>query len=242
MIHNWQRHDVLPDLRLRITRPMPELAPGVDAEIDRLWQAAQVQTSNKLFNGHVFSADSITPHLINGHWTEFRRIVAQMRRPDLHADLGVRPLAVGGLVTGPDGVLFGRRPSGAVYQADMWQLPPAGSIDPGAALDDGWVDPLRQLLEELREELGLTAEQVAGPRPLCIVEHPGSHVLDLGIALTTQLSGAEIHTTHRHSGNTEYDPLMMVPLSNLSDFVGKAGKSLTPQAIFFLAKAGFLTH
>jgi hypothetical protein len=33
-----------------------------------------------------------------------------MDRPDLFAELGLRPLAVNGIVHGPDGVVFGRRP------------------------------------------------------------------------------------------------------------------------------------
>ena len=73
----------------------------------------------------------------------------------------------------------------AVYQAGMWQLPPAGSVDADAVDEDGTVDVRRQLLAELREELGLLPEAVGAPQPLCIVEHPGSHVSDFGLGLIT---------------------------------------------------------
>ena len=36
-----------------------------------------------MFNGLVFSADTITPRLISGHLTEYRRVVAQMELPEL---------------------------------------------------------------------------------------------------------------------------------------------------------------
>ena len=56
-----------------------------EAEIDRLWDAAQQQMAGggagKLFNGRVLSIDTITATHIDGHMTEFRRIVAQMLRP-----------------------------------------------------------------------------------------------------------------------------------------------------------------
>ncbi len=237
----WTVHAVTQGLALRITRDMPALTPALEAEVSALWAAAQARMGGRLFNGRVFSADAITPDLVTGHWTEFRRIVAQMDRPALHAALGVRPLAKGGLILGPDGIVFGRRPVGAVYQGGQWQLPPAGSIDPGAARAEGRVDALHQVLTELHEELGLPAAAVGDPRFLCIVEHPGSHVLDLGILLRTGLDAAAIHAAHARGGNGEYDPLRIVPLAGLPEFLARAGDALTGQTRFFLAEAGLVS-
>ena len=102
----WQVHDIAPGVRLRIVRAMPDLSAALNTEIDRLWATAQVRMGGKLFNGRVFSADVIAADRLVGHWTEFRRIVAQMDCPDLFAELGLRPLAVNGIVHGPDGVVF----------------------------------------------------------------------------------------------------------------------------------------
>lgn len=244
MTDAWQVHDIDPGVQVRVTRELPPLPAALEDEIDALWQAAQVRMHGKLFNGRVFSADRISPTLIEGHWTEFRRIVARMDRHDLAAALPVRPLAVGGVIAGGAGagrfVVFGRRPAGAVYQAGEWQLPPAGSIDMGAALAGGAVDPLRQLHEELTEELGLPQEAIHDPRPLCIVEHPGSGVLDMGIAMRTSWSGAQIRAAHAASGNAEYDPLELVPLAELADFLARHAGRVTKQAPVFLARAGLL--
>src|ERR1700736_3072236 len=123
------------DVEVRVVRAMPELSPDTDAVVEELWQAAcqrgAAGGAGRLFNGRVFSADTITPHLVTGHLTEFRRIVAQMERPGL-LSLGVRPLAVCGVLRCADGVVVGRRHQAAIYQAGMWQLPPAGSVDAGA--------------------------------------------------------------------------------------------------------------
>jgi hypothetical protein len=236
-VDGWRVHEVAGKVRFRVVRPMPQLPPALDAEVERLWQAVQAQMAGRLFNGRVFSADVITPHLVCGHWTEFRRVVAQMRRPDLHPLLGVRSLAVGGVIIGPDGVVFGRRPAGAVYQAGEWQLPPAGSVDASAAGPEGAVDVLRQFFGELREELGLDASAVSSPRLLCIVEHPGSRVLDLGITVMTALSAAAIRAAHAAGGNGEYDPLEVVPVAELPAFLARAGGALNGQAEVFLARA-----
>ena len=232
-------HEVAADLRLCIVRPMPPLPAWLDAEIDWLWASAQRRMQGRLFNGRVFSADVITPCLICGHWTEFRRVVAQMARGDLFRHINARPLAVGGVICGPDGVVFGRRPAGAIYQPGEWQLPPAGSVDPSCAGPEGRVDPVAQLLTELTEELGLPPEAVHAPRPLCIVEHAESHVLDLGITLRTDWPAAALLAAHQAAGNAEYDPLRVIPLPDLPAFLA-AGEPLNHQAPVFLRRAGLL--
>ncbi len=239
-MQQWPVHDIAPEVRVRVVREMAPLPAALEAEIDRLWDAAQVRMNGKLFNGRVFSADVITPHLICGHWTEFRRIVAQMDCHELFRVIGARPLAVGGVIVGPDGVVFGRRPARAIYQAGEWQLPPAGSVDPGAGRAEGVVDIVAQLLVELEEELGMPAEAVREPRALGIVEHGGSHVLDLGIFARTELRADEILAAHRAGGNGEYDPVRVVPVAELPAFLAQAGAMLNHQAPVFLRRAGVL--
>lgn len=236
----WRTYDVNPDLRVRIAREMPDLTAALEAEVARLWDVAQARTGGRLFNGRVFSADHIAPALVTGHWTEFRRVVARMERPALADDLPARPLSAGGVVVGDGFVVFGRRPADAVYQPGEWQLPPAGSLDPGAAMADGHVDPLRQLHVELAEELGMPAGAVMSPRALCIVEHPGSGVLDLGIAVRTQWGAAAIHAAHAAGGNGEYDPLELVALADLPAFLARHAGRVTGQAAIFLTRAGLL--
>jgi hypothetical protein len=237
-------HDVQPDLRVIVTREMPALPPALDVEVEDLWCAACARVAaggaGALFNGRVFSADTITPSAITGHLTEFRRIVAQMERPALFHALGVRPLAVCGVLYSRDGVVFGRRHAGAIYQADMWQLAPAGSVDVHAVDGNGAVSPERQVLNELREEVGLVPEDVDKPVPLCVVEHPGSHVCDLGMALRCRVSGTAIREAHATRGNGEYPALRIVPLPDVAAFVAEADDTLVPPAPIFLRRAGLL--
>ena len=152
----------------------------------------------------------------------------------------MRSLAVNGLVHGPDGVVFGQRPAGAVYQPGQWQLPPAGSVDDGAARPDGTVDVLAALFAELHEELGLPPDAVDQPLPLALVEHAGSHVLDLGIALRTALTAAQIRAAHAAWGNAEYAALEVVAMADLPGFLVRVAGHLTPQAPVFLTRMAAL--
>lgn len=237
-------HDLAAGFHVRVVRPMPSLSGELDAEVERLWQPAAARVAEggggRLFNGRVFSADSITPRLISGHLTEFRRIVAQMEAPALFQTLRLRPLAVCGVVYCADGVVVARRHPSAVYQPGMWQLPPAGSVDEHAVDADGTVALNRQLLDELREELGLSAVDVDAPRPLCIVEHPGSHVSDFGMALRCRLDAAAILAAHAARGNQEYQTVRVLRREELTRFVADAGARMVPPAPVFLRRAGLL--
>lgn len=237
-------HAIDPTVAVRVTAGMPPLDPRIDAKVEALWRAAIKRVeeggADRLFNGRVFSADAITPTLITGHMTEFRRVVAQMDEPALA--LGVRPLAVCGVTVCADGVVIGRRPQAAVYQPSMWQLPPAGSVDHHALRADGNIDLIGQALIEAREELGVDADHFAPPTPLCAVEHPGSRVTDLGILLPTTLTTAQVLAAHASQGSGEYRSPRALPSAAIAAFVREVGDDLVPPAREFLFRAGLLPY
>jgi 8-oxo-dGTP pyrophosphatase MutT (NUDIX family) len=224
VLAGWPVLDVLPGIRARIVRDMPPLDPALDAVVEQHWQAACARHS--LFNGRVFCADRYDAGELDGHWTEYRRVVAQMADPALRAVLGVQSLAVCGVLCCRDGIVVGRRDTGSVYQPGLWQLPPAGSVDQGAARNGG-ADLHAALLTELREELGLEADAVSAILPLCLVEHP-TGVLDLGMQVTTLLSGAAVLAAHKTGGNGEYGELAVVPAPELEAWVAARGGAAAP--------------
>lgn len=220
----WLVLDVLPGIQARIVRDMPPLDPALEAVVERHWRAACAR--HALFNGRVFCADRYDAGGLDGHWSEYRRVVAQMADPALRAVVGVRSLAVCGVLCCRDGIVVGRREAGSLYQPGLWQLPPAGSVDGGAA-SNGGADLRAALLAELREELGLAADAVSAILPLCLVEHP-TGVLDLGMRITTPLSGAAVLATHEAGGNGEYTELAVVPAPELEAWVAARGGAAAP--------------
>ena len=207
-------HPLAKSLRVVATHEAPPLDAALDSAVASIWAAA-LQQRPTLFNGAIFSADSITPELITGHWTEYRRLVAQLHSPDLGAALGVRSLAVTGLLHGPHGVLLGQREHRAIYHAGWWQLPPAGSVDRGAALADSTVDLRLQLLVEARQELGLSPEHIGASTLICAVEHARTHVVDIGLAAEMTLPLTQVEARHRSSRDAEYRTVTLVPLPDL---------------------------
>lgn len=207
---DWPAIELRQDLEVHATRPMPELAPAVEHEVAASWEQEQ-RTRPRLFNGTVFSADAIAPGRITGHWTEYRRVLAQMRRPDLFDTLAIRALAVNGLLECTGGILLGRREPGSVYQSGGWQSPPAGSVERRCGDPDGGrIDLAAQVLAECEEELGLQAHDVAVRWPMVAVEHPGSHIVDIGMLLHTSLDFTQVEAAWSGKGNREYDRLRLL--------------------------------
>lgn len=244
MVEGFRVREVAEGLVVRVIAGLPALPAELDAAVERLWREAcaiaEAGGAGRLFNGAVFSADRLSPGEIGGHMTEFRRVVAQMRDPAMFAALGLRPLAVCGVLRCADGLVLGRRHVDAVYQPGQWQFPPAGSVDSASLRPDGRIDIAGALLAELAEELGLGADAVDAPRPLCIVEHPVSHVCDLGLALRTRLGGAAVLAAHHAHGNSEYDPLLVVAEPELPGFLAREADDLVPPAQEFLRRLGLL--
>jgi hypothetical protein len=243
-VDGFVAHEVAEHITVRVGRAMPELPTRVEREVERLWQVAARRVAaggaGPMFNGRVFSADTITPHCVTGHLTEYRRVVAQIERPELFAELRLRAFAVCGVLRCAGGVVLGQRHRAAVYQPGMWQTAPAGSVDAGAVARDGTVDLRRQLLSELHEELGLSSAETGALRPLCIIEHPGSHVSDLGMALVTYLNAETVLAAHCNMGNGEYQRVAVVPETELSTFLATLGEKLAPSTGEFLIRAGLV--
>lgn len=240
-VEQWLVHPVGPKQRVEAQSDMPALPVDLEQTITDLWRQAQKRVGDGMFNGRVFSAERMSPELITGHWTEFRRLVAQFERPALFAKLCLRPLSVNGILVCRDGVVFGQRSQQAIYQAGLWQLAPAGSVDPQAIRTDGTVDVVLQAALELREELGLPFDTVHEAEPIALIEHPISHVCDLGIALRTSLTAKDVLSAHALNANAEYESIRIVSRQEIEAFANWAGEAMAPQSRILLERLGWLT-
>ena len=103
------------------------------------------------------------------------------------------------------------------------------------ARDEDAVDLRAQLVAELAEELGMPAGSAGGFRPLAAVEHPGSHVVDVGMTLVTDWTATRIAEAHRRSGNAEYEQLVSVARPGLAEQLADWGEAVVPPVRVFIA-------
>ena len=204
---SWPIISLQPDVHVLADRPLPALTDAQEAAVSRIWADA-LKSYPALYNGRVFCADDITPSHIHGHWSEYRRVLAQMKQPGIYGDTVLKPLAVVGLMFAQDGVVIGRRAETSIYLPGYWQGAPAGNVESRA--QENIVNLATQLLAECEEELGLTpAECRVGPC-LLACEHPSTHIVDIGMRIDVALSFSDLQTRCREQGNAEYGALHLI--------------------------------
>jgi len=169
----------LPENIMVLPEPGPALAPSLEREVNEIWQAERAWRGAALFDGSLFSVEEISRRTVAGRFVEFRRYLAQERRPDLFSELRIQPLSVTGLLQNPEGLFFGYRSSAVALQPDCWELIPSGGVDRTTLTEAGKIHPAGQILTELREEVGINAAAVVSPRLICFSEYPLQHTFEL---------------------------------------------------------------
>ena len=212
---------------------MPALSPALEAEVERHWQAACRERT--LFNGHgvlrradLAGADRrAIGRSIAARW----RRCATMR---CAKPCGSAAWPCAGCCAAADGVVVGRRQAEAIYEAGLWQLPPAGSVDSGAA-EPGGASWRRALLAELAEELGLPADER---------EPDGAALPGAASERRARSWDPDGHGAGRRrggggasgGGNREYDRLLIAPDDAVQARVAAEGGRLVTSAHAFLAR------
>ena len=209
----------LPDRFLVLAEPPAKLPVSLENEVEEIWRTEKVKRGAKLFNGTLFSVEQVSGATVSGRFVEYRRFLAQLRRPDFFAELQIRPLAVTGLLQNAEGIFFGHRNSGMAQQANCWELIPAGGIDACTLTERGEVQPAEQILHELKEEVGLDRSVVAQPRLVAFCEEPEHRVFDLVWELETELDSSAVKSAHSVLDNPEHVDVVCVPWNDLETFL-----------------------
>ncbi len=227
-------------VRVVATGELGKLAPDLEVELDGLWERANSDRSKPLFNGKIFSVTSLNEALIKGLFIDYRLYVAQTLRPELFAQLAVRPLGVSALTVSPDGVVIGQRNLTTTQNPGLWELAPSGGVDPENCNADGEIDIKAHILGELYEELGLGTDEVDDPLPFCLLDDSQSHVLDIGVLLHTRLSKAAILESHRNLASDEYLQVEVVAPAEVDSFLARPDVELAPESRLLLQDRGLL--
>lgn len=201
-----------PGFHIEVLPAPPPLPASVADRIAAIWRAAQSEQP-ALHNGRIYSLVEATRERLTAHALEYRLLVAQRRAPEMASVLAVRPIGVTGLLTGPDGLVLGRRAKHVAADADLWEPAPAGSL--------ARPEPAEQILEELAEELGLDRSKVRPPQPLGLVEDATSRVVDIVFRIETDLNAEALHTAWRKHGSDEYAEIRIVPPADLARFLAE---------------------
>jgi len=221
--HTFSTHTVI-----EATADTAYVEPNIERTVQEAWDAECKRRGGDVFDGKVFSVSDISPGRISGQFVPYRYLIAQRHHPDLYDNLRVRSLAVSGVLHCVSGVVFGKRHSGVTQDSGMWELAPSGGVGPGCVDEDGKVDLILQLSEELVEELGIEMSAISNAKAFCWIEDEHSHVIDIGIELRTNLDGRAVQAAHQAKGSAEYEELLIVPENEVVTFVTNQDQTLSP--------------
>jgi hypothetical protein len=209
----------LPENVIVLPEPGPVLAPSLEQEVNEIWEAERACPGVALFNGALFSVEEFSTPTIAGRFVEFRRYLAQERRPELFSELRIQPLSVTGLLQNAEGLFFGYRSSAVALEPDCWELIPSGGVDRTTLTETGQIHPAGQVLTELQEEVGINAAAVASPRLICFSEYPIHHTFELVWELETPLDRATILGAHAALSHREHAEITFVRWADLEAFL-----------------------
>jgi hypothetical protein len=226
-------HHVTAALEITAQPSRPSLDADVEASVQALWETELAHQDSALFNGKLFSINKLGSDHIIGTFVEYRWFIAQRRRPELFKDLGVRPLAISGMIESVDGLIFGKRNQGLATAGGKWELAPSGGLDIDTCLHGCSVDYMAQFFRELEEEIGILPTQLSGAAPFVLIEDPATHVFDLGISAQTALAAPQIKLVFNQVAR-EYSELQFIKKSQLAILQGPYSEQVVPTTIALL--------
>lgn len=204
------------------------LSREVEDEVANLWSIAVTESGGRLFDEAILRVVAIEETRVVVAPIPYRLFYVARLRPDLIDPARLTPLAVTGMSSCEQGVVFGRRSPHVTQAPGLIELLPSGSV-PASRTIGAKVDFSGQLLEELEEEAGVSSDAVEAVRLLGVVDAMGAEgVVDLAVSLRLRLSQKELLAAHAARGSDEYVELMIVDFEEVAEHRERWGRQLTP--------------
>jgi hypothetical protein len=153
-----------PPLDFRFSGDDLEVPPELCGRIDELWLQEQLSRPS-VHEGTLLSVQDVRGGVVTVCRCSYRQFVACRRDEMIRRRLGIRALAVSGIVVlgaaDDRHVLVGRRSPDVTEYPGAWELIPSGGVGWEHVDHDGGIDVLGALLDELEQEAGIREEAVA---------------------------------------------------------------------------------
>ena len=235
----FRPHIPPPGLIPRLGSEAPRPSDQILKQVEIIWQD-RLANSPGLFNGLIFSLDSIQGRVALGWSCPFKWYLAQLTNPELRGHLRVRSLAVSGLCLAKGHLVFGLRHPSLSLDGGLWELAPSGGISGQNPEPDGSFSFTRQFYTELREELGFAPKQQDRIEPFVIIEDTATNIWDMGLFLDLPVEPAELARLHRDKGCQEYSTLEFVPIDQLGSFLASRDGLVSGVSLSLLKARGFV--
>ncbi len=219
-----------PPLRFRFSGDDLEVPTELRGRIDELWLQEQ-SARPSVHDGTLLSVQDVRDGVVTVCCCRYRHFVARQRDEVIRRKLGVRALAVSGVVVlgavDDRCVLVGRRSLNVTAYPGGWELIPSGGVGWERVGGDGEIDVLGALLEELEQEAGIPADAVATAHCVGLVHETGQDGYDVCFVLRVPDAAP--------SRRPEYAEMAIVPVAEARRLIQHEGSVPTSRVLLDIA-------
>lgn len=197
--------------------------------IDRIWQEEQAHSFSTLYNGQLLNFLRLEGATLYGEFVDYKFYLAQLREPGLKEVLDLKIVAVSGITTTADKVLFGKRSEQVTQYKNFYELVPSGGIDPEALVGTK-VEISKQFEKELWEETGISTTEIRETKPFALLhdlEHD-SYEICAEISVNYLMAKETLRPT------PEYQKLLWVSKGEVQDFIKRHAQEIVPLSLHLL--------
>lgn len=231
MNNSVRRLDVYPDVIVEVDRTTAaKLSFDALDRVNEIWRAATSKQDSQLFNGTVFSVQSVEPKRIVVTPVEYKQYYAQVCDPSHTNAFDIRPLACSGLLTCEDGLILGKRSPKVTLDPGKWELAPAGTFDSDCVLGET-LDANILLLKEMAEEIGIPPRIAKTGKVVAVLEDEKTRCVDLLVGAHAAITRAEVDSYFEKRPQPEYTQIKVIACSSLSSFVEANKPRLSPVSL-----------
>jgi hypothetical protein len=198
--------------------------------IDQIWSEENEKRQDKLLNNNILNLAIIERHetklVLRCHFIEYKHYLAQRSG----IALGITPLAVSGIAfyreNNSKKFFLGKRADSVTQYPGFFEFIPSGSIDASNTDSNNAIKYEEQLMIELKEELGISYENIKSCNAFCLILDEKEKVFDIGLEL-------ELENIRETSLNkSEYTFLENIPSNLIAEYMKKPNIVKTSRILF----------
>lgn len=210
-----------------------ELPESKKQLIQTLWDQEQERKEGRLHEGPILSAIVFNHKSLTGHFVPYKYLLAQLCDPSLKADLKISPVSLNGITYLQDQVIIAKRASWVAQYPGHYELAPSGGIRPPGK-DFTEVDLKVQLLDELREEIGIENASIKSVKYFSLIHDLKEDAVELCAEIHLKSNGLILSST------SEYTQVLTIDLSEIKAFTKEYANEFVPLSLVMLKLKGLI--
>ena len=201
------------------------------SKISIYWNDYTKSKNSSVFNDKVLRFVRINPNNkneINVTFTDYKNIIVD--RNFLNSSLGFYQVGVSGLILineqRDNFILFAKRSKNVTEYPNFYELVPSGNLDKSVLDKDGTINFNLKILDEFKEETGLSDSIINNMYSFCFVRDNINHVYDVCCILELNIDRNLLNDSFKNV--SEFYSPCFVDVKNLQNFLFEHESKIVP--------------